>query len=249
MYRSPIHSHIFAILTFLLLTSATQANDKPNGSEITLDGQSLRVRWSDGDSFKVLTPEYKDVKARITEFNTLESYGPVHRWGEWTAQELSENADQATEHVRQGSWTCFRIKDKQQKVKKDGYGRVLVSCPDLTNSLIAQGLAHLFFFDAPSNSEELTALQRQAQKAKMGMWKKGIPKAVLTSVHSGNERSSKTWTPYNRIVDTQTGVTRVIEHEEDYRVCEEVCVEDACMVYVPYRQRYGKKRPDCLRNK
>ncbi|MDP6932187.1 MAG: hypothetical protein QGG40_04685, partial [Myxococcota bacterium] len=61
----------------------------PFPSRLLLDGQQTSVHWDDGDTFKRLTTDgSKGQGARLQGYNTLESYGPVHRWGEWTGQEL-----------------------------------------------------------------------------------------------------------------------------------------------------------------
>ena len=64
-------------------------------SEILLDGRIYKVRWGDGDTFRLKTLTGKKKSARLAGFNTLESYGPVHRWGEWTADELYQLANAA----------------------------------------------------------------------------------------------------------------------------------------------------------
>lgn len=55
--------------------------------------------------------------------------------------------------------------------------------------------------------------------------------------------------PYDRLVDTRTGITRVRRHRATYRICQEVCIGTgptlSCMVYVPFERRY-RDRPDCL---
>ena len=68
---------------------------EPGKSEILLDGRIYKVRWGDGDTFRLKTLTGKKKSARLAGFNTLESYGPVHRWGEWTADELYQLANTA----------------------------------------------------------------------------------------------------------------------------------------------------------
>ena len=50
-----------------------------------------------------------------------------------------------------------------------------------------------------------------------------------------------------RVVDTRTGRSEKVWHTETHGTCQEVCVGDSCMLYVPYKQRYGDGRADCLR--
>lgn len=55
---------------------------------IILNGQKTKVRWSDGDSFDFLEGPYEGPGSRLVGFNTLEAYGPGHRWGPWQREEV-----------------------------------------------------------------------------------------------------------------------------------------------------------------
>ena len=77
-----------------------------------------------------------------------------------------------------------------------------------------------------------------------------MPPEIITSLHSAGEKDLKgKKAPYDRLVDTRTGVTRLRKHQSSYRTCEEVCIGEgplaSCMVYVPFERRYND-RPDCL---
>ena len=50
---------------------------------VNLDGIEIEVKWDDGDTFHGVHPDGRKIKARLNGYNTLESYGPVHQWGEW----------------------------------------------------------------------------------------------------------------------------------------------------------------------
>jgi len=128
----------------------------------------------------------------------------------------------------------------------DGYGRIIVSCPDLTLSLVSEGLAHLFFFEDAAENHGFVAAQLRAQAEKKGMWEKGIPDIIVTSLHSIDESTNKGDTAYNRVVDTKTGNTEIREHKNIIAPCQEVCIQQSCMTYVPYKKRYGKNKPPCL---
>jgi micrococcal nuclease len=246
-----IKNTLAALLCFVAIFVLGQAHaeTKTKTSTLQLNKETVAVYWSDGDSFKILPKTGKAIKTRISHFNALESYGPVHRWGQWTALELSQIASQATSHVRAGTWNCIRISEKDGTTKKDSYGRILVDCPDLTLSLISEGLAHLFFFEDTAKNEPLVAAQHKAQAEKKGMWAKGIPDVVVTSLHSIDEKSNKGPTAYNRIVDTKTGITEIRKHSNKIAQCEEVCIQESCMTYVPYTKRYGKNKAPCLNTK
>lgn len=209
-------------------------------STVVLDGMEVQVHWSDGDSFRITSGALSGTKTRLAGYNTLEDYGAVQSWGEWTEAELAKVNDKATEHARKGRWNC------KSSGEKDGYQRLLVRCDDLIISMVAEGYAHLFLFDDKAPDGALEA-QKKAIADKKGMWAKGAPQAVVTSLHSSTEPGGKGG--YNRVADLETGVARKIEHQEIYSVCQKVCLLGACMLYVPYDQRYGDNRAACLRSK
>ena len=95
---------------------------------------------------------------------------------------------------------------------------------------------------------EHIAAQRKAQNARRGIWSKGIPTHIVTSIHSiaeneGTDRKSS----YNRVCDTVTGQSRKVEHAANFEPCNAWCYGGSCMVYVPFTIRYGKERPKCLK--
>lgn len=211
---------------------------------IRLNGERTDVNWTDGDSFKVREGQFKGLGTRLQGYNTLEAFGPVHRWGKWTPQELFELAEDGAAHAAMEEWECTT------DGTLEGYGRLLVSCPKLTEHMIGDGYAMAYSVDGPVPAP-LQALQQKAIAAQVGMWRKGAPKFLITSLHSADEPDSKDGVTYNRVVDTRTGVASKREHQRRYSTCEEVCESiegqiDSCMTYVPFQQRY-KRRPDCLR--
>jgi len=239
---------LFILLTILLTLGlclpGCQGNPKAkstlkaprhNGTLI-LDGQAMSVYWDDGDTFE-FRDQGRKTRARLQGFNTLESYGPVHSWGEWTGGELYEVAFEATAHAKSGTWECTR------KNASGGYGRILVDCPKLRSSLLSKGLAHVFWMNGAA-PQEIVEPQTEAIKSKQGMWRKGAPNWILTSIHSATEDNLPD--PYNRKVSTQTGEAKARTHSKRYQTCQKVCEDGSCMLYVPYRIRYGKKRARCL---
>lgn len=208
---------------------------------VILDGDRTRVNWNDGDSFRVLRGPRKDTKARLMGYNTLESYGPVHFWGGFTAWQLSDMAKEGTRFAKTSEWDC------ESEGKQDRYGRILVNCPELTKGILAAGLAHVFTVGADADPEHL-AIQLEAQNKRRGIWKWGIPARIVSSIHSGDEHpEDPSWRPYNRVCDTRTGKSWTIPHTETYRPCAAWCNGGSCMVYVPFKVRYGSDRPACLR--
>lgn len=223
-------------------TEAPKAQAAPASSAIPaghvrIGGLDHAVRWDDGDTFSYKDAAGAHVKARLADFNTLEGYGPVHRWGGWTAQELYALAKRAGERAREGGWLC------EPTGGEGGYGRIAVRCPALARALIDAGLAHVFAVDGPADAELLQA-QAAAQAGGRGMWEKGVPKGLVTSLHSAEETPGGE-AVYDRVADTATGVASPRTHTSRYEPCQEVCREGSCMRHVPFDMRYGKDRRTC----
>lgn len=211
-----------AVRTFLVVTmlafAAPSAADEPM-TRVFLNGTPTPVFFNDGDSFRVLSGELAGTTARLAGFNTLESFGPVHRWGAWNAYELYINAKMATLNARWGTWHCT------SDLRRDGYGRILWDCPDLAVDHIRKGLAHAMNVDdVPARAEYLWA-QRQAQAEHRGMWAHGVPEFVLTSAHSADEDPTRDW-HYNRRVSTRFGHSESVRHHDTYLECQMVCHEE-----------------------
>ena len=211
--------------------------DSSGWGSIQLNGVKTKVRWSDGDSFKIRDGAYEGSGVRLVGFNTLESYGPVHRWGSWSAVDLYALAAASKNYAAAREWTCTTSGEKE------GYGRLLIDCPDAAEAMILVGHAHAFSMEGEAATDLLGA-QERAQRARRGIWAKGVPQSIVTSLHSSDEGKRG---GYNRSVSSSSGESSVREHRENYAVCEEVCEEGgSCLVYVPFAQRYRNK-PDCLK--
>ena len=204
---------------------------------VNLDGIEIEVKWDDGDTFHGVHPDGRKIKARLNAYNTLESYGPVHQWGDWTSAEFYKIAKDSGVFASKTTWECM---DTQQG---GGYGRLLVDCPELRKQMLEQGYAHPFSMDGPAPATDLNALNIGIQN-RAGIWAKGTPSVLITSLHSQDEKPQDA---YNRVCDMQTGECGKRVHTETYEVCQNVCIEDSCMVYVPYKSRYGDGKADCLR--
>jgi hypothetical protein len=214
---------------------------------VRLDGVETKVRWTDGDSFNVREGAHRGHGTRLLGYNTLEAFGPVHAWGEWKPEELFELATGAAGVAAAQAWSCTT------DGKHDGYRRLLVSCPELALEMVRRGYGLAYAVDGEPASPKLLEAQREAQVSRRGIWKKGVVKGVVTSVHSQDERASDAGTEaetYNRVVDTRTGQAMKRPHRRAYRTCELVCEETegerSCMVYVPFERRY-RHQPACLR--
>lgn len=211
---------------------------------LMLDGIRTEVRWTDGDSFKVKDGHLKGTSTRLRGYNTLEAFGPVHRWGDWKPQELYALAKSSSQVAASKTWNCTSTGER------DHYQRLLVTCADLAVEMCRQGHALAYGVDGEPPMAGTLEAQAEAMKAKRGMWKKGTVKGVVTSVHSMDEDGGGKPHAYNRVVDTRTGAALGREHEKTYGTCEEVCEttdgDVSCMTYVPFKQRYGRK-PDCLK--
>lgn len=214
----------------------TAAKSLRGNGWVLLDEKKIRISWDDGDTFS-WREDGRKKRARLKGYNTLESYGPVHSWANWRPTELFEIAYLATAHARSQVWRCKRL------AEGGGYGRLLVDCPQLRKSLLEKGLAHVFWLDGAA-PPTVMAPQTNAIAAGVGMWKRGSPNEILTSIHSASEENLAK--PYNRMVSTQTGEARISPHVKRYKTCQKVCAAGSCMTYVPYTRRYGKKRASCL---
>ncbi len=199
----------------VLLGGATASAAQPR-TRVILNGDAVPVSFNDGDSFRVLGGTYSGAQARLAGFNTLESHGPVHQWGGWSTKELYVLAKLATKHGRRGIWTCT------SDGKTDTYGRMLTFCPDLAESLIRAGLAHVMTIDDAPGNPELIEAQREAQRARRGMWGHGIPPFVLTSLHSVEEDTTGSGT-YNRLVSSEDGHSVKWKHTDRYEECATIC--------------------------
>jgi endonuclease YncB( thermonuclease family) len=211
---------------------------------IVLNGTRTEVVWTDGDSFRVKDGPFKGRGTRLQGYDTLEAYGPVHRWGTWTAAELYALAKASSQVAAAQVWACTT------DGKEDSYHRLLILCPELTRDIVRQGHGLAYAVEGQHAEPEVLEAQREAQAAGRGMWAKGVVKGVITSLHSLGEDDSASDAAYNRVVDTRTGQALRRKHQKEYAVCEEVCEETdgetSCMVYVPFRQRYHHQ-PECLK--
>jgi micrococcal nuclease len=237
------------LLAFLLAApSAADARRRRRGGAATrgtvvLAGETVRVRWTDGDSFEVLEGRFARSRARLAGVNALETFGPVHRVGAAGGPELLAVAKACAPFAAARTWRC------DTDGRRDGYRRLLVECPDAAEALVAAGYAMAFAIDAPA-PERLLAAQRGAQARRAGIWVGGAPPLVPTSLHSADEPDLGPRGAYDRVADTRTGAAPARPHGRTYRTCEEVCLgegpERACMTYVPFERRF-RGRPACLR--
>ena len=228
-------------------------------AEISLDGAPAAIRWTDGDSFRILTGPRAGERARLAGVNALETFGPVHRWGGADGKALLSLAKRSAARAAAASVRCALAP------RRDAYRRLLAECPEVAAALVRSGDAMVFAVEGTPDPA-LLALQLEAQRARRGMWARGAPPLVPSSVHSADDPSSLPGSAgrrtseadrgprgvYDRIVDTRTGVAEARPHARVYATCEEVCVGEgkdrACMVHVPFARRY-RDRPRCLRGR
>lgn len=188
-------------------------------SQVYLNGHPIPVTYNDGDSFRIHGGEYDGVQCRLFGFNTLESFGPGHQWGDWHPYELYTVAKMATINARRGNWHCFTDGDR------DTYGRLLVECPDLIVDALERGYAHIYQADDSPARPEYIRAQDRAIAARRGMWAHGVPEYVMTSVHSFDEDTTREW-HYNRLVSIHDGHSESMQHRETYAECEWVCSDE-----------------------
>ena len=200
------------------LATAAHASGEPR-SRVTSNGYTSPVYFNDGDTFRVLTGPLAGTKARLAGFNTLESFGPVHIWPNLSGRELYVNAKAATMFARRGVWRCT------SEMNLDTYGRALFHCPELAIAHIRMGFAHAMTITAESSPPEYLAAQHESQAKRRGMWSKGTPKWILTSIHSLDERPDKKYT-YNRVVSSLDGHSEKWRHSTVHPECAKVCLDE-----------------------
>ena len=197
----------------MLALATTAHSDVP--SRVLLNGVPTPVAFNDGDSFKVLAGPHAHTRARLAGFNTLESYGPVHLWGDWTARELYYLAKKGTMNARKGKWNCT------SDLSRDGYGRILWFCLDLAVDQVRKGYAHAMTVTADPAHPDIVKAQQEAIANKAGIWAHGVPDFVMTSLHSSTEGYAKG--PMNRLVSSKDGHSEKWKHDFAFRECQMVC--------------------------
>ena len=186
-------------------------------TKVYLNGRPAPVYFNDGDSFRVLAGEHVGSRARLAGFNTLETFGPVHRWGDWHAKELYTLSKAATLNAMRGVWSC------KSDFDTDTYGRVLWYCRDLAIDQIRRGYAHALSINYEPADPAFMAAQRDAIANRRGIWAHGTPAYVITSLHSVSEGRNPA---YNRLVSTRDGHSAKWSHGDSYSECQDVCRQE-----------------------
>ncbi|OGQ26464.1 MAG: hypothetical protein A2138_03500 [Deltaproteobacteria bacterium RBG_16_71_12] len=207
-----------ALVVFTALSHAAAARAEPL-TKVFINGSATPVYFNDGDSFRIHAGPFKGTQSRLSGYNTLESFGPVHTWGSWTEAEMYAIAKMATHEAQQGVWNC------EGDGKKDGYGRLLLFCKDLAIQLIGLGLAHTYSVNQEPGDPDLLKVQREAMAAKRGLWAHGIPRFIVTSLHAKSEGGDKEGVTSNRLISTTDAHSEKWVHNDDYQECQKVCSE------------------------
>ncbi len=206
---------VLALSTFVVPEAAHSSHAT---TRVYINGRPTTVHFNDGDSFRQLDGPYAGRGSRLAGFNTLESFGPSHSWGGWHPFELWVNAKMATYNGRQGVWHCTG------DGSTDTYGRVLLDCPDLAVDQIRRGFAHAMQIDDTTARPEYLRAQQEAIRNRRGMWAKGVPPFVLTSLHSASEDPTR-GDHSNRLVSTRDGHSERWSHNDTYDECSFQCSE------------------------
>jgi endonuclease YncB( thermonuclease family) len=205
-----------AVLVIAVLLGTSEDAGADAVTRVFINGRATPVSFNDGDSFRPSDGELAGQQCRLVGYNTLESFGPAHQWGDWHPYELYINAKMATAHARRGTWHC------NFDGNFDTYGRAALDCPDLAVDMIRHGFAMAYTVDdRPSRPEYLRA-QREAIREHRGMWAHGVPEFVMTSVHSFDEDRDRPW-HYNRLISTVDGHSESMQHRDTYAECQWVC--------------------------
>lgn len=149
----------------------------------------VRVRWvADGDT--VILQDNRHV--RYIGIDTPEIAHP-----DQPAQPMSDEARAANRRLVAG-WRLRLVYDRE---KKDRYGRTLayVYRSDglfVNAELVRRGLAHVLYrFPNTAHAAELLSLQRQAMKARKGIWRLVKKNVSPPCPYVGNRRSMRFHTP------------------------------------------------------
>ncbi len=215
--------------------AAAPAAIGPAVDRIVLDGVETNVHWPDGDSLNIESGQYSGRGARIEGYNTLEAYGNVQRWGEWTYEGLAAVRGTSKDLARSQAWTCNTTGET------GGFDRMLLACEGLRDEMVGRGLGHLFTIHERLPASAIDA-QRRARDQQRGMWAHGVPEQVLTSVTSTADGYRRT---FDRYVDPVSGQAERAFHDESYDTCEEVCRYGSCMIYIPQDRRFGRDGIRC----
>lgn len=219
MNASDIARRSLPVLAAVALTLALVTTNDAGADAVTrvfINGQPTPVSFNDGDSFRPSDGELMGQQCRLIGYNTLESFGPAHQWGDWHPYELYINAKLATLHARRGTWHC------NFDGQFDTYGRAALDCPDLAVDMIRHGLAMAYMVDDHASRPEYLRAQREAMRERRGMWAHGIPEFVMTSVHSFDEDRDRPW-HYNRMISTRDGHSESMQHRDTYSECQWIC--------------------------
>ena len=188
-------------------------------TKVAVNGVLVPVSFNDGDSFRLQAGHFKGLQSRLSGYNTLESFGSVHQWGTWTEHELYVLAKQATLTARRGQWHC------EGDGKTDTYGRLLLWCKDLALTLVGEGLAQVYSVDDKPGDPDLVLAQDAAMRANKGIWAHGVPRNIMTSLHSKEEGGDKNGVTSNRLVSTRDGRSSKMLHNDTYKECQKVCAQ------------------------
>jgi hypothetical protein len=101
---------------------------------------------------------------------------------------------------------------------------MLWHCPGLALDQVSKGLAHAMSVTTDPGDAELLRAQWRAQAQRRGIWAKGVPEFVLTSLHSMEEDPTRP-TAYNRAVSPLDGHSQPWVHTEYYEECSRVCLD------------------------
>jgi endonuclease YncB( thermonuclease family) len=205
---------------------------------VFLNNQPGAVSFNDVDSFRIIKGNPQGSQSRLAGFNTLESHGPVHRWGGWHFKELYVNAKQATLNARRGVWHC------ESDLSADGYGRNLWTCLDLAEDQIRKGLAHAMSVTDEPAHPRLLAAQADAITHKRGMWAKGVPTYIVTSIHSADEPRDRPGLTFNRLVNTVDGHSKRWTHTDNYKECQVICHQPIELTLEQAKVVVGELRAD-----
>ena len=108
LFVNNLFIHLYILLALCLVTFTSEAAPSGKG-RVLIDDTYHDVSWSDGDSFGITSGRMRGQRVRLLGYNTLESYGPVHKWGDWNEDfRLYQIC-----HIAYISYICSKLSDTE----------------------------------------------------------------------------------------------------------------------------------------
>ena len=188
------------------------------------------VRWTDGDTFRILSGPHRGRGARLVGVNALETFGPVHRIGALTAARRPSSRSRSR---------ARRSPPRRRDAARPRGGRTATvacssSCPDAAEALVRAGHAMVFAVDAPRRRGARRAAARGAARARRDVGGRRAParpdEPPLRGRAGPRARAGRTTGSPTRAPGRDRGAP---PRADATGRCEEVCVGDGAGARLP----------------